>query len=136
MSAEEGNKELPSLEGVKILIAEDNKVNLSIARRFMHKWGIQVVEAANGKEAIEQFRKGKYDLMLIDLEMPEMDGTSALREIRKFNNTVPAMAFTAAVYDNMENDLLKKGFVGYIHKPFRPEDLHQKIMNLVFEKRA
>lgn len=136
MSTEEGNKELPSLEGVKILIAEDNKVNLSIARRFMHKWGIQVVEAANGREAIEQFRKGKYDLMLIDLEMPEMDGPSALREIRKFNNTVPAMAFTAAVYDNMENDLLKKGFVGYIHKPFRPEDLHQKIMNLVFEKRA
>jgi CheY-like chemotaxis protein len=134
--SEESTKELSSLVGVKVLIAEDNKVNLSIARRFMHKWGIQVIEATNGKEAIAQFRKDRYDLMLIDLEMPEMDGPSALREIRKFNNSVPAMAFTAAVYDNMENDLLKKGFVGYIHKPFRPEDLHQKIMDIVFERRA
>jgi signal transduction histidine kinase len=134
--SEESTKELSSLVGVKVLIAEDNKVNLSIARRFMHKWGIQVIEATNGKEAIEQFRKDRYDLMLIDLEMPEMDGPSALREIRKFNNSVPAMAFTAAVYDNMENDLLKKGFVGYIHKPFRPEDLHQKIMEIVLERRA
>lgn len=130
------NTQLTSLEGVRILIAEDNKVNMSVAKRFMNKWGIHVEEAVNGREAVERFRKGSYDLMLIDLEMPEMDGPTALREIRRFNKSVPAMAFTAAVYDNMENDLLKKGFVDYIHKPFRPEVLHNKIAALIMEKRA
>jgi signal transduction histidine kinase/CheY-like chemotaxis protein len=133
---EDHSRQLSSLEGIRILIAEDNKVNMSIAKRFMNKWGIVVDEAVNGKEAVEIFRNGSYDLMLIDLEMPEMDGPSALREIRRFNNTVPAMAFTAAVYDNMDKDLLKKGFVDYIHKPFRPEVLHSKIASLIVEKRA
>ena len=133
---EDNSRQLASLEGVRILIAEDNKVNMSIAKRFMTKWGIQVDEAVNGVEAVERFRNGSYDLMLIDLEMPEMDGPWALREIRRFNRNVPAMAFTAAVYDNMENDLMKKGFVDYIHKPFRPEVLHNKIATLIMEKRA
>lgn len=133
---DETHRQLTSLEGIKILLAEDNKVNMTIAKRFMNKWGISVGEAVNGREAVEKFRSGNYDLMLIDLEMPEMDGPAALREIRRFNNTVPAMAFTAAVYDNMENDLLKKGFVDYIHKPFRPEDLHNKIAALIMERRA
>jgi signal transduction histidine kinase/CheY-like chemotaxis protein len=133
---EDQSRQLISLEGVRILIAEDNKVNMSIAKRFMTKWGIEVHEAVNGREAVERFRNGSYDLMLIDLEMPEMDGPSALREIRRFNRDVPAMAFTAAVYDNMETDLMKKGFIDYIHKPFRPEVLHNKIATLIMEKRA
>jgi CheY-like chemotaxis protein len=133
---EDKTRHLPSLEGVRILIAEDNKVNMSIAKRFMTKWGIVVDEAVNGKEAVDRFQRGSYDLMLIDLEMPEMDGPTALNEIRRFNTTVPAMAFTAAVYDNMENDLMKKGFVDYIHKPFRPEVLHSKIASLIMERRA
>ncbi len=133
---ESESKELTSLEGVRVLIAEDNKVNMSIARRFMKKWGIELTEAINGVEAVEKFKNDLYDLLLIDLEMPEMDGLSALREIRKINPTIPALAFTAAVYDNMENDLLRKGFVGYIHKPFHPEDLHAKIKSVVFEKFA
>ena len=133
---EDQSRQLTSLEGVRVLIAEDNKVNLSIAKRFMTKWGIKVEEAVNGREAVERFKNGSYDLMLIDLEMPEMDGPTALREIRRFNRNVPAMAFTAAVYDNMENDLMKKGFIDYIHKPFRPEVLHNKIATLIMEKRA
>jgi CheY-like chemotaxis protein len=133
---EETSGQLAPLAGIRILIAEDNKVNMSIAKRFMNKWGIEVCEAVNGKEAVEQFQNGSYDLMLIDLEMPEMDGPSALREIRKLNTSVPAMAFTAAVYDNMQMDLLRKGFADYIHKPFRPEDLHHKISKFVAQTRA
>ena len=69
--------------------------------------------------------------------MPEMDGASAVREIRKINTAIPVVAFTAAVYDNMQADLLRKGFTDFIHKPFRPEDLHAKISFLVDEmKRA
>lgn len=133
---EENAGQLEPLQGVKVLIAEDNPVNLSIAKRFLTKWGIAVSEATNGKEAVEQFKRENYDLLLIDLEMPEMDGATALREIRKLNETIPVLAFTAAVYDNMQHDLLQKGFTDFIHKPFRPGELHSKITYLVAPLRA
>lgn len=129
--SEERAGNLAPLNDVRVLIAEDNPVNLSIAKRFLTKWGISVSEATNGVEAVEQFRKEKYDLLLIDLEMPEMDGVAALREIRKLDATIPVVAFTAAVYDNMQDDLLQKGFTDFIHKPFRPGELHSKITYLV-----
>jgi PAS domain S-box-containing protein len=125
-----------SLQGVRVLIAEDHPVNLSIAKRFLTRWGIIVTEAINGREAVEQFKKGEYDLLLVDLEMPEMDGATALKEIRKMNKAVPVIAFTAAVYDNMQADLMQKGFTDFIHKPFRPEDLHSKITVYVSAMRA
>ena len=124
-------KQLKVFEGVKVLVAEDNAVNMSIARRFLTKWGIEVTEAFNGKEAVDLFGKENFDLVLIDLEMPEMDGITALGEIRKINASIPAIAFTAAVYDNMRADLLQKGFMEFVPKPFRPEDLHNKIANLI-----
>lgn len=130
-ATEETNQELSSLSGVKVLIAEDNKVNMSIAKRFLAKWGAEVIEAVNGREAVQKFRGGNIDIMLIDLEMPEMDGPTALREMKKIDSAVPAIAFTAAVYENMQNDLAKKGFVDYIHKPFRPQDLHGKVSALL-----
>ena len=133
---EDNIKNLDSLEGIRLLIAEDNPVNLSIAKRFLTKWGIKVSEATNGREALAQFKKGTFDLLLIDLEMPEMDGATALKEIRKINTSIPAVAFTAAVYDNMQADLLQKGFTDFIHKPFRPEELHSKISYLVSALRA
>jgi PAS domain S-box-containing protein len=133
---EDNIKNFDSLEGIRLLIAEDNPVNLSIAKRFLTKWGIKVSEATNGREALAQFKKGTFDLLLIDLEMPEMDGATALKEIRKINTSIPAVAFTAAVYDNMQADLLQKGFTDFIHKPFRPEELHSKISYLVSALRA
>jgi PAS domain S-box len=133
---EDGIKHLHPMPGVKVLIAEDNPVNLSIAKRFLTKWGIQVTEATNGREAVNEFKKGNFNLLLIDLEMPEMDGATALKEIRKMNSSIPVVAFTAAVYDNMQADLLQKGFTDFIHKPFRPEELHSKISYLVRAMRA
>jgi PAS domain S-box-containing protein len=133
---EENAAQLRQLPGIRVLIAEDNPVNLSIAKRFLSKWGIHVSEAVNGREAVEIFRKEEFDLLLIDLEMPEMDGATALKEIRKLNCNIPVVAFTAAVYDNMQEDLLQKGFTDFIHKPFRPAELHSKITYLVSALRA
>jgi signal transduction histidine kinase len=124
-------KQLPTFDNIKILIAEDNAVNMSVARKFLIKWGIEVHEAVNGLEAVEKFGKGVFDLVLIDLEMPEMDGITALAEIRKLNKVIPAIAFTAAVYEDMRIDLMKKGFMDVVPKPFRPEDLHNKIQRLI-----
>src|SRR5262249_36955661 len=101
------------------------------------KWGIEVKEAYNGREAVELFAKDRFDLVLIDLEMPEMDGATALSEIKKINPSIPAIAFTAAVYENMRADLISKGFKEFVPKPFRPEDLHNKISTLItYQNRA
>lgn len=134
---EEKAKDLQSLEGTRILLAEDNPVNMAIAKRFLKKWGVQLTEAVNGKLAVDAFKQGNFDLILLDLEMPEMDGATALKEIRKINPEIPILAFTAAAYDNMLADLLQKGFIDFIPKPFRPEDLHNKIsFHLQHVKRA
>jgi CheY-like chemotaxis protein len=127
---EESLKVLRDLEGIRVLMAEDNPINMLVARRFLLKWKVDVDEATNGLQALELFRRKPYDLLLIDLEMPEMDGTQAVAEIRKTDTHVPIIAFTAAVYDNMHEDLIRKGFTDFIPKPFRPEDLHKKILQL------
>ncbi|PWT71364.1 MAG: hypothetical protein C5B59_18285 [Bacteroidetes bacterium] len=130
-------KHLSMFNGIKVLVAEDNAINMSIARRFLTKWGIDVKEAYNGREAVELFAKDRFDLILIDLEMPEMDGATALNEIKKINPSIPAIAFTAAVYENMRADLISKGFKEFVPKPFRPEDLHNKISSLItYQNRA
>jgi len=127
-------KQLPVFNQLRVLIAEDNIVNMRVARKFLTKWGIEVHEAVNGLEAVEKFRRGNFDLVLIDLEMPEMDGITALAEIRKVHPSVPAIAFTAAVYEDMRVDLMKKGFMEVVPKPFRPEDLHNKIQKLILNR--
>jgi CheY-like chemotaxis protein/nitrogen-specific signal transduction histidine kinase len=134
---EDKAKDLRPLDGIRILLAEDNPVNMAIAKRFLQKWGVELTEAVNGKLAVEAFRDGSFDLLLLDLEMPEMDGAAALKEIKKINPEIPILAFTAAAYDNMLADLLQKGFIDFIPKPFRPEDLHNKIsFHLQNAKRA
>jgi signal transduction histidine kinase/CheY-like chemotaxis protein len=118
---------LVSLENMKVLIAEDNQINMLVARKFLKKWSIVPKEALNGIEAIDKFKQEDFDVLLIDLEMPEMDGYETIKEIRKINTHIPVIAFTAAVYDDMQTDLIGKGFTDYIQKPFRPEDLHRKL---------
>jgi CheY-like chemotaxis protein len=127
---EEKLKDLINLAGVRILLAEDNPINMIVAKRFLQKWNVSVDEAVNGRIAVELFEKNEYDLLLIDLEMPEMDGAQAVAAIRKINTDIPIVAFTAAVYEDMYADLLHKGFTDFIPKPFRPEELHKKLLQL------
>ena len=119
---------LKELTGVNILLVEDNAVNLNIARRFLHSWGATIQAAENGEVAWELFRSRPFDLLLIDLEMPLMDGKALLKQVRSVNKDIPAIAFTAAVYENMYQDLQEHGFNGFLHKPFRPDEMHRKIL--------
>lgn len=116
------------LKGLRILIAEDNAINMMIASRFLDKWGVVHEKAKNGLEAVSIFNNSNFDVLLMDLDMPEMDGYGALNAIRKVNPTIPAIAFTAAVFDNMKENLISSGFDDFIQKPFRPEDLHTKLV--------
>jgi signal transduction histidine kinase/ActR/RegA family two-component response regulator len=115
------------LAGMRLLIAEDNTINMKVARKFLQGWQIETVEAVNGREAVERSSETRFDLLLLDLEMPEMDGHSALKEIRKSQPQIPAIAFTAAMYPNIKEQLAEKGFDDFVSKPFRPEELYKKI---------
>lgn len=118
---------LASLNHLRVLMADDSLVNRRITRRFLEKWDVQVDEAEDGQQALDLFNKNSYDLLLIDLHMPVMDGYEAIREIRKLNPDIPSIAFTAAILPDMRRKLLEDGFTDFLSKPFRPEELHQKI---------
>ena len=120
-------EELCSLKGMNILVAEDNVFNMFVAKAVLEKWGIIITEAVNGREALDKFNDGQYDVLLVDLDMPVMDGYELLDNIRRDNKKIPVIAFTAAVFENIQAQLINKGFNDYISKPFRPEDLHEKI---------
>jgi signal transduction histidine kinase/CheY-like chemotaxis protein len=119
---------LPNLENIKLLLVEDNKVNMMVARKILQKWGVQVVEAENGAIAYEKSQQQDFDIILLDLEMPVMDGKTAAKQINALNKRTPIIAFTAGVYEDMKSDLSKAGFTDYIHKPFMPDDLYRKIL--------
>jgi signal transduction histidine kinase len=121
---DEKQKDLNKLE---VLVVEDNAVNMIVLTTFLKKWNVQFTKATNGIEALEQFSHKKFDLILMDLEMPEMDGYTAITEIRKKDKDLPVLAFTAALYDDMGADLIGRGFNDYVHKPFNPALLFNKL---------
>jgi len=118
---------LLSLKGARVLVAEDSQMNMMITRRFLQRWDVVIHEAVNGLEAVQLFKKNEYDVLLIDLDMPLMDGYEALAEIRKINKNIPAIAFTAAVIPQMKEYLASRGFNDYLQKPFHPENLNSII---------
>jgi CheY-like chemotaxis protein len=122
---------LNQLKGLKILLAEDNMINQMVVKKYLSKWGIQVDIAENGVIAIEKIKQNQYDLVLMDLQMPEMDGITATQKIRKeglFSG--PIVALTANAFLNSEQDISELGFDEYVLKPFNQDELHKKISQL------
>ncbi len=123
--------QLHKLTGVKVLVVEDNPVNMMVVTNILQKWEMEVATAADGQKALEQVASRQFDIILMDLEMPVMDGIVAVAEIRRMGNPVDIIAFTAASYPDMEADLREKGMNDYVKKPFRPQDLHSKMVSLL-----
>lgn len=123
------------LMNLKVLVAEDNPINMIVARKILEKKGVLVTEAVNGKIAVEKMTGADFDIALLDLEMPVMDGKTALHEMKKIKQDLPVLAFTAAVYENMKQELMDHGFEDCIYKPFKSEDLYKKIIEVVQKKR-
>ncbi len=115
------------IRGIKILIVEDNEINAKILKSFLKKWEIQIKEAGNGLHALEILKYHRFDLILMDLEMPEMDGYTAIKIIRTTDTETPVLAFTASLLENMDEFLADAGFNGYVLKPYRPAELKEKI---------
>jgi CheY-like chemotaxis protein len=110
---------------VAILLAEDNKTNQQVAGAMLRKRGHRVDIVDNGRQAVEAVRKSQYDVVLMDLQMPELDGFGATREIRQFLNgrLLPIVAVTANVIGGERERCLAEGMDGYLAKPFRAHEL-------------
>ncbi len=112
------------LAGFHILLAEDNQINMEIAKELLEMNGIEVVEAWNGKEAVEQFEKseeGYFDAILMDMQMPELDGCGAARQIRAMSRSdatnVPIFAVTANAFSDDIARSMESGMNAHISKP-------------------
>lgn len=120
-------REKKDIRGVRVLIVEDNEINARILRSFLTRWQLPVKEAITGKHALELMKFHKFDIILMDLEMPEMNGFTTLKKIREMNIDTPVVAFTATLLDDMNSLVTDAGFTDYITKPFKPAELRRKI---------
>lgn len=122
------NESAPRL---KVLLAEDNLVNQKLAARMLERRGHYVTVVPNGKAALEALDREKFDLILMDLEMPEMNGLEATRAIREKERQtgghIPIIAMTAHAMKNHMERCLQAGMDGYLSKPMRGEELYEKI---------
>jgi len=109
-----------------VLVAEDNPVNQKVASALLARLGCRVEVAASGAEAVQKVRQLAYDLVLMDCQMPEMDGFAATREIRRLDGAasrVPIVALTAAAMPEDRERCFASGMDGYLSKPIRREQL-------------
>jgi PAS domain S-box-containing protein len=130
--AERTPQTLRELAGKKILVAEDNKINFFVANKFLIGWGMIVSHAENGQLALEMLGKEEFDLVLMDLHMPILDGIEATRIIRNSDNlkikNIPIIALTAAIMSESHDRIEDLNINDYVLKPFKPQDLYDRIL--------
>ena len=111
-----------------ILLAEDNVFNANIARRFITGWGAQLEIVVDGRQALEFVSRRKYDLILMDVQMPVLDGFACTRKIRKHFKHVPIIAITASPRNEIIHEILSCGMNDFVSKPFKPNELRSKLL--------
>ena len=131
VSEEKTELALELLRNARVLLAEDNAINQLVARQFLEEWGVDLKVVNNGKEALEHVRDNQVDLVLMDLQMPEMDGFEASRSIRSLQgeqfSRLPIIALTASATHEVGEMHTRCGMNDFIHKPFNPEELFRKM---------
>jgi PAS domain S-box-containing protein len=126
-------EQLASIRGARILLVEDNELNQEVATELLRDVGFVVDLAENGLIALDRVRASKYDLVLMDMQMPEMDGVTATREIRKdqrFKN-LPIVAMTANAMQSDRDRCLAAGMNDHVAKPIEPEDLWKALLQWI-----
>jgi PAS domain S-box-containing protein len=135
MSTLPGKRSQPSQRRLQVLVAEDNQVNQLVATRIFEKLGHQATVVSNGREAFVAFQAGKFDLIAMDVQMPEMDGLDATSAIRAWEKTAgthtPIIAMTARTMKGDRERCLAAGMDGYTSKPIRIGELEHAIAQLI-----
>ncbi len=116
-----------NLEGVKLLLVEDNKLNVLVAKKILNAMQADVDVANNGEEAVAMYKTGSYRVILMDLHMPVMDGFEAAKQIRSIDTKIPILAFTADAFSDARRRAEEAGMNDFITKPFDPATLYNKI---------
>ena len=131
---------LQILQGCRILMVEDNPLNAFVGTKFLQKWGVVLEIAENGKIALEMVENSSYDLILMDLQMPVMDGYEATIKIRELKDPqkagVPILAISAAAEQHIQNKAMEVGMNDYVHKPFVPDELRLKLSRYLQNRKA
>jgi len=133
-SVKSAREELPSLRGSKILLAEDNGLNQEIITGMLEEAKLEIDIAQNGAEAVEIFKRGDYELVLMDIQMPVMDGYEAAKIIKELNADTPIVALTAnAMKSDMERSI-EAGMSEHLNKPIMPERLFEVLLKYISKK--
>lgn len=120
-----------------ILVVDDNEINRLLANKVLTKWGMDVHFAENGRIALDKVKALPFDLVLMDLHMPVMDGMEASREIRKLGgkySKLPIVALTASLFTHELESISESGMDGFVMKPFVPNELYAKIRSLLVDR--
>ena len=120
-----------NLKDKKILLAEDSKENQTLFRIFIESTGAQLVIVDNGKEAIKKIQSDQFDLGILDIQMPVLDGHETIKKIRSENINTPIFALTAHTLKGEKEKCLKNGFDGFITKPVDKETLIKAILKFI-----
>jgi PAS domain S-box-containing protein len=119
------------LRGLKILIADDNEINVLVISAFLKHWGVEVDVVTTGRQAVDRVQEQDYDLVLMDLRMPDMDGYAATRTIRSLPDPklqqLPIFAVSASTRMGNQHELDTAGFTAFVGKPVSPDLLFAKI---------
>lgn len=119
------------LKGMHILVAEDNPMNVLIIKQFLKKWDVSYDIAKNGKIALDKVQEADYDMVLMDLQMPVMDGYDAAQSIRNLNQEkykeLPIIAVTASAFNEIRAKVIGAGMTDFVTKPINPEELYVKL---------
>lgn len=116
----------------RILIVDDNKLNIKVATRLLSDLPYEIDECYNGKECLEKLKSNSYDLILMDIMMPEMDGEATIKELRNSSDfKTPVIALTADAVVGANEKYMSEGFIDYLAKPFKKEDLENKIVKVL-----
>lgn len=116
----------------RILIVDDNKLNIKVATRLLSDLPYEIDECYNGKECLEKLKSNSYDLILMDIMMPEMDGEATIKELRNSSDfKTPVIALTADAVAGANEKYMSEGFIDYLAKPFKKEDLENKIVKVL-----
>ena len=133
---------LPQSYSLDVLVAEDSEVNQFIMRELLAKWGIEIQIAANGVEAVEMFQAHAFDLILMDIQMPEMDGLEATRRIRALQRDhgvhtgCVIVGLSAHAMAGDKERYMAEGMVNYLTKPIRTEELREVLDFCLGQKRG
>ena len=127
-----------NLSSLCILVVDDNSINLKVATTLLENEGARVISAVSGAEALDKINNNNFDIILMDLEMPDMSGietTRIIRESRICSDDTPIIALTAHAFSDMRVDVIESGMNDLLAKPYKPENLYEIISEWTFNNK-